>query len=75
MISEHQDLVGQIYKFEDGDTLEVIQIKWRGDEDFLVTYHVKQGPGIPRKLILPIKEFLNTYGYLFGKGEPPEPRQ
>ncbi len=75
MISEHQDLVGQKYTFADGDTLEVLQIKWRGDEDFLVTYHVQQGPGIPRKLVLPMNEFLGTYGYLFGRGEPPEPRQ
>lgn len=75
MLSEHHDLVGQVYKFKDGDSLEVIQIKWRGDDQWLVTYHVHQGPGIPRKLVMSLSEFLNTYGYLFGKGEPPEPRQ
>ena len=71
MISEHHDLVGQKYIFEDGNWLEVTQIKWRGDEDFLVSYLVQQGPGIPRKLVMSLPEFLNTYGYLFGKGEPP----
>ena len=71
MKSEHEDLIGKTYKFDDGDLIEVIQIKWRGDEDFLVTYHIHQGPGIPRKLILPLNQFLVTYGYLFGKGEPP----
>jgi len=70
-----QDLVGQKYVFGDGDWLEVIQIKWRGDEDYLVTYHVQQGPGIPRKLVMSLQEFLGTYGYLFGEGEPPEPRE
>jgi hypothetical protein len=75
LISGHEDLVGQKYEFDDGNSLEVIQLRWRGDEDFLVTYHVHNGPGIPRKLILPLQEFLGTYGYLFGRGEPPEPRQ
>ena len=75
MKSPYDDLIGQKYEFEDGNTIEVIQIKWRGDEDFIVTFHVQQGPGIPRKLVMTIAEFLNTYGYLFGKGEPPEPRQ
>jgi len=70
-----QDLVGQKFTFADGDYLEVIQIKWRGDEDYLVTYHVQQGPGIPRKLVMSLQEFIGTYGYLFGEGEPPEPRQ
>ena len=70
-----QDLIGQKFTFADGDYLEVIQIKWRGDEDYLVTYHVQQGPGIPRKLVMSLQEFIATYGYLFGEGEPPKPRQ
>jgi|LauGreDrversion4_2_1035121.scaffolds.fasta_scaffold06987_5 hypothetical protein len=73
MISEHQHIIGQKYIFEDGDSIEVIQIKWRGEENFLVTYHVQQGPGIPRKLVMELNEFMGTYGYLFGEGEPPEP--
>ena len=75
MKSGYEDLIGQVYEFDDGNTIEVIQIRWRGDEDFYITFHVQQGPGIPRKLVMPIVEFLATYGYLFGKGEPPEPRQ
>jgi hypothetical protein len=75
MLSGYEDLVGQSFTFADNDSLHVIQIKWRGDEDWLVTYHVQQGPGIPRKLILPLQEFLGTYGHLFGKGEPPESRE
>jgi hypothetical protein len=75
MQSGYERLIGEKFTFADGDWLEVIQIKWRGDEDFLVTYHVQQGPGIPRKLVMSLQEFLLTYGYLFGEGEPPEPRQ
>ena len=74
-LSGYEDLVGQTYTFADNDSLTVIQIRWRGDEDFLVTYHVQQGPGIARKLVLPLQEFLGTYGHLFGKGEAPEPRE
>ena len=75
MISGFEDLIGKVYTFPDGDTLTVVHIKWRGDEDFLISYSVQQGPGIPRKLVMPLQEFIATYGYLFGKGEPPEPRQ
>lgn len=67
-----RNLVGKKFIFEDKDSIEVIQIKWRGEEDFLVTYHVQQGPGIPRKLVMPLNEFVGTYGYLFGKGDPPQ---
>ena len=74
-LSGYEDIIGKQYAFADGDSIEIIQIKWRGEEDFLVTYHVQQGPGIPRKLILPLQEFLGTYGHLFGKGEAPEPRE
>jgi len=73
--SGFEDLIGQTYNFADGDSLTVVHIKWRGDEEFLVSYSVQQGPGIPRKLVMPLTEFLNTYGYLFGKGEAPEPRE
>lgn len=67
----YQDLVGKKYTFEDGDSLEVIQVKWRGDEDYLISVLMHQGPGIPRKLVLPIKDFMETYGHLFGLSEPP----
>jgi hypothetical protein len=73
--SGFEDLIGKVYTFEDGDTLTIVHIKWRGDEDFLVSYLVQQGPGIPRKLVMSLQEFLATYGYLFGNGDPPEPRQ
>ena len=65
------ELVGKKYTFEDGDTLEVIQVKSRDEDTHLVTYLVHQGPGIPRKLVMEKKEFINTYGHLFGLSEPP----
>lgn len=59
-------IIGKSYKFPDGDKIEVIQAKSRSEEDILVTVHITQGPGIPRKLVFPIQEFLDTYGHLFG---------
>lgn len=59
-------IIGKHYKFPDGDKIEVIQAKSRSEEDILVTVHITQGPGIPRKLVFPLKEFLDSYGHLFG---------
>jgi len=56
------------HQFEDGDSIEVMQVKSRNEELHLVTYHVQQGPGIPRKLIMELNEFIGTYGYLFEEG-------
>lgn len=53
------------HQFEDGDSIEVIQLKSRNDEIHLVTYHIQQGPGIPRKLVMELNEFIDTYGHLF----------
>jgi hypothetical protein len=65
MINEPSDLTGKFYQFEDGDKIEVIQVKQRSEEYFLVHYMIYQGPGIPRKLVMESNEFMNTYGHLF----------
>ncbi len=57
-------LVGESYTFEDRDSIEIIQIKRRDDGPW-VTVHITQGPGIPRKLVMRIDEFLDSYGHLF----------
>jgi hypothetical protein len=61
-------LLGKIYTFEDGDRIEVVQIK-RRDTGPWITYHIYQGPGIPRKLLMTADEFDITYGHLFGLRE------
>ena len=66
------ELVGKRYTFADGDWIEVTQIKSRSDDIHLVTYLVQQGPGIPRKLVMEINEFVATYGYLFELERPPD---
>ena len=62
-------IVGKMYKFPDGDKIEVIQVKSRSEEDLLITVHITQGPGIPRKLVFSFKEFTDTYGHLFNLSE------
>lgn len=59
------NVVGLKHQFGDGDSIEVIQVKSRNEELHLVTYHIQQGPGIPRKLIMELNEFIDTYGHLF----------
>lgn len=59
------DLVGKSYTFEDGNSIKVFQIKVRDGNEKYVTYHISTGPGIPRKLVLPLEEFNNYYGHLF----------
>jgi hypothetical protein len=59
------NLVGKSYTFEDGSTITVMQIKNRDEGEQLVTYHVQQGPGIPRKLVMTMVEFVSTFGHLF----------
>lgn len=60
------DIVGHKHIFDDGDSIEVIQIKIRDGNIPWVTYNIQQGPGIPRKQVMQIDEFVNTYGHLFG---------
>lgn len=59
------NLVGKIHIFEDGSSIQVFQIKNRDEGEQLVTYHVQQGPGIPRKLVMTMVEFVSTFGHLF----------
>lgn len=66
---QNQKFVGKKFVFEDGDSIEVVQIKSRGPGQHYITYHIQQGPGISRKLILPLTEFASTYGHLFGSEE------
>ena len=60
-------LVGRSHTFEDGNRMEIIQVRevdeLRGGAS--VTYLAYQGPGIPQKLILNLEQFMDIYGQLF----------
>lgn len=60
-------LVGQSYVFEDGNKIEVIEVK-QVDPAFgsiRVFYMITTGAGIPRKLVMPMEEFMGNYRHLF----------
>jgi hypothetical protein len=60
-------LVGKSFVFEDGAKIEVIQVKDTDEDrgDKLVTFHVTIGPGVPRKQVMVIREFMEYYSHLF----------
>lgn len=62
-----KNLINKSYTFEDGDSIEVIQIKAKEQDTgtHMVTYLTRQGPGIPRKLVMEYEEFMDAYGHLF----------
>ena len=68
MMNKHE-LVGKKYIFEDGNVLEVIQVKDRDHESDgivqYVTYTIHQNNNLPRKLVMSMTEFMNTYRHLF----------
>jgi hypothetical protein len=59
------NLIGKKYTFDDGDEIIITQIKIRDDNIPWVTYHIVQGPGIPRKLLMQYTDFIESFGHLF----------
>lgn len=60
-------LVGRSYTFDDGNRIEVIQVREKDEHrgGASVTYLAYQGPGIPQKLVLNLEQFIDIYGQLF----------
>lgn len=59
---------GDRYVFEDGNHIEVIQIKnaeYQGENSQLVTYTIGGPRSLPRKLVMEINEFISNFGHLF----------
>jgi hypothetical protein len=61
------ELMGKKYIFEDGNAIEVIQVKKTDpDRGHLITYLVHQGANnLSRKLVMSTKEFSDNFGHLF----------
>ncbi len=63
-----EELVGKSHTFEDDSTITIIQVKKKeieGEIGDMVTYHISQGNNLPRKLVMPYKNFIDTFGHLF----------
>lgn len=63
-MENHSDLLGKKYIFDDGNTIEVIQLKTRED-GIWVHYCISMHDSLPRKLIMKHDEFMNKYQHLF----------
>ena len=63
--AEMQNMVGREYIFEDGNSITVREIKRRDEEQYWVTYVVKNGPGVPARFLLEWNQFKEHYGHLF----------
>ena len=62
---EYQRHVGKSFTFEDGNSITIIQIKRRDEEQYWVTYKVVTGPGVPARFVLEWNKFIDHYGHLF----------
>jgi hypothetical protein len=59
---------GSRYKFEDGNYIEVVQIKhgeFNGENTQIVTYNIGGPRNLPRKLVMEVNEFISNFGHLF----------
>jgi hypothetical protein len=64
MMDDYLDLTGKKFEFEDGALIEVIQVKHRED-GLWVHYFISMNSNLPRKLVMKLEEFNNTFGHLF----------
>jgi hypothetical protein len=72
MPSELHQFINKPYIFEDGVVLEIIQIKTRDEHVEWVTYTTCHKGALPKKLVVPEKEFMHTFGHLYGLKEIPK---
>jgi hypothetical protein len=63
-MDDYLDLTGKKFIFEDGALIEVIQVKNRED-GLWVHYFISMNSNLPRKLVMKLEEFNNTFGHLF----------
>lgn len=59
---------GDRYQFDDGNYIEVIQVKnaeHQGENTQIVTYNIGGPRTLPRKLVMEVNEFISNFGHLF----------
>jgi hypothetical protein len=64
MTSEFEQFIGTTFRFDDGAEITIVQIK-RRDDGFWVTYETVFPRCLPRRLVMPERDFIETYGHLF----------
>jgi hypothetical protein len=59
---------GDHYNFEDGNFIEIVQVKHAevaGNNTQLVTYLIGGPKNLPRKLVMEVNQFMSNFGHLF----------
>ena len=59
-----QQMVGKSYRFEDGNSITIVQIKTR-DTGPWVTYETVLEGSIPKRTVMPHSEFMSVFAHLF----------
>lgn len=59
-----QEMVGKSYRFDDGNSITIVQIKTR-DTGPWVTYETLLDGSIPKRTVMPHSEFMSVFAHLF----------
>lgn len=62
------ELEGKSYKFEDGNVINVIQVRQKevdGELQPFITYEIFQNSSLPRRLVMTYRQFIENFGHLF----------
>jgi hypothetical protein len=69
-MDDYSQLIGKTFVFEDGHSIEVIQIKLKevnNEVTPFVTFYTYQGGPMHRQSVMTYSEFMSTFGHLFEK--------
>ena len=66
-----EPFVNKPYTFPDGVVLEILQVKTRDQNIDWVTYNTINKGCLPKKHTIPVLEFIDNYGHLYGLKEIP----
>lgn len=69
-MEDYEKLIGRTFTFDDGHSIEVVQIKLKEVNNEVVpfvTYYTYQGGPMRRKEVSTYSEFMSTFGHLFEK--------
>ena len=61
---DYYKLAGRVFHFDDGASLRIVQVKERENGPW-VTYEGTFNNSLPRRLVMPAREFVEHYAHLF----------
>jgi len=61
---DYYKLVGRVFKFDDGSTLKIFQVKER-EGGAWITFESRFNNSVPRRQVMPATEFVEHFMHLF----------